>query len=298
LSHTDAFLIGDVTVAEILGGYRLATMLATGQTSQVWEVVEMSSSRHFAMKLLLPEFATNEMHRKHLFHEAEVGLKLAHANIVRILKVSKDPKNPFFIMEYFPGGSLKARLLRKDQEFIFKNAQSIVKQAATGLAFMNALKYVHRDVKPDNILVSSGGDLKLIDFAISQRIKKPGFFDKMFKKKGKVAGTRSYMSPEQIRGEFLDGRADIYSFGATCYELFTGRPPFRADNAQELLRKHILEKPQSPKTHNANITDEFADLVLKMLAKKPADRPHDFHEVLKKLQTIRILKPESPAAKK
>ena len=99
-----------------------------------------------------------------------------------------------------------------------------------------------------------------------------------------MQGTRSYMSPEQIRGEPLDGRADIYSFGATCYELVTGRPPFRGASSQDLLTKHITEKPVSPRVHNPDVTQEFGDLVLHMLAKKREDRPQDFHEVLMKLQ--------------
>jgi serine/threonine-protein kinase len=280
----------------MIGGYRLLNMLMTGQTSQVWETVEMSSSRHFAMKLLLPEFATKMEHRNFLFHEASVGKELAHANIIRIVEVSKDPVTPYFVMEYFPGGSLRARLMRKQQDFINENAHSFCKQAATGLAFMNSAGYVHRDVKPDNMLASSAGELKLIDFALAQRIKKPTFLDQFFRKKGKVQGTRSYMSPEQIRGDFLDTRADIYSFGATCYELFTGRPPFKGASNQDLLNKHIREKPITPKQYNPDITDEFADLVLRMLAKKREERPRDFHEILIKLRSIKVLKSEKRKA--
>jgi eukaryotic-like serine/threonine-protein kinase len=275
---------------EIIGGYRLLNLMRTGQTSQVWEVVEVSSHRHFAMKLLLPEHAATSAHRSFLFHEATVGLQMAHQNIIRIVTVNKDMKNPYFVMEFFPGGSLKDRLIRKHTDFIREQAQNIFKQAATALAFMNAQGWVHRDVKPDNLLVSSAGDLKVIDFALAQRIQKPTFFSRLFHRKGKVQGTRSYMSPEQIRGLPLDGRADVYSFGATCYELTTGRPPFRGASNQDLLAKHIVEKPVTPCVHNPEITDEFGDLVLRMLAKKKEDRPRDFHEVLMKLRPIRVFK--------
>jgi serine/threonine-protein kinase len=281
---------------EILGGYRLLNLLMTGQSSQVWEVVEVSSHRHFAMKLLLPEQADNPEHRRFLFHEASVGMELAHPNVVRIITVNKDLKNPYFIMEYFPGGSLKVRLMRKQTDFIREKAHSIVKQAATGLAFMNAQGWVHRDVKLDNMLVNSAGELKLIDFALAQRSQKPSFFAKLFRRRGKVQGTRSYMSPEQIRGDFLDGRADVYSFGATCYELFAGRPPFRGASNEDLLLKHIREKPVTPKIHNPDLTDEFSDLVLRMLAKKREDRPRDFHDILIKLRSIRVFKGETKSA--
>jgi serine/threonine protein kinase len=100
------------------------------------------------------------------------------------------------------------------------------------------------------------------------------------------------MSPEQIRCLALDGRADIYSFAASAYELVTGRPPFRANDGNELLRKHLIEKPTSPEIHNPQVTREFSDFVLQMLAKKKEERPNDFHVVLMKLKNIKIFKGE------
>ena len=277
---------------EIIDGYKLVNCMMTGQTSQVWEVVEVSSGRHFAMKLLLPEKLTDADMRKAMWHEASVGKELAHQNIIRIHYVGRDAKNPFYVMEYFPAGSLKIRLIRKQYDFIRERIHSIFKQAAIGLAYMNASGWVHRDVKPDNMLVNSAGDLRIIDFALAQRIQRRSLFSKLFRKKPTVMGTRSYMSPEQIRGEPLDSRADIYSFGASAYELTTYRPPFRGISAQELLQKQIVEKPTSPQIYNPDLTDEFAALVLKMLSKKREDRPETFHDVLKSLNIMRIYKTE------
>src|SRR5205807_1931065 len=146
--------------------------MATGLASQVYEVVELTSQRHFAMKLLLPEKENNAEHRRMLLHEASVGVKLAHPNVIKIISFSKDPKTPYFVMEFFPAGSLKDRLLKKQLGFIKEHALSIFKQAATALAYMHASGWVHRDIKPDNILVNSAGDLRIIDFAIAQRIEK------------------------------------------------------------------------------------------------------------------------------
>ena len=279
---------------EVVGNYRLIHSMPSGQSSQVWEVVEQSSHRHFAMKLLLPEKITDTESRRMLFHEAEVGLKLAHQNVIRISYLSKDPKAPYFVMEFFPAGSLQKRLQLKDFKFIKDRAHSIIKQAATGFAYMNASGYLHRDIKPDNILVSEGGELRIIDFALAQRIKSRNFLSNLFRSRGKAMGTRSYMSPEQIRNEILDARADIYSFGATCYELVTSRPPFRGTSSQDLLQKHILEKPASPQSLNQDVSDQFAALILKMLAKKREDRPKDFHEVLIALRTMKIFKSDAP----
>lgn len=241
------------------------------------------------MKVLLPEAAKNPDHRKTLFHEAEVGKKLAHPNVIKIIQVNKAQDLPFYVMEFFPSGSLKVRIQKKDTAFIKEFADKIVKQTATGLAYMNASGWIHRDVKPDNILVNSLGETKLIDFAITYQPPK-GMARLFYRKGGKAQGTRSYMSPEQIRGEVLDARADIYSFGATFYEVVTMRPPFRGKDSQDLLTKHIAEKPVAPKQLNPEITDEFNALILQTLAKKKEDRPRDFHEVLMKLRGMRVFR--------
>jgi serine/threonine-protein kinase len=244
--------------------------------------------RHFAMKVLLPEAARKPEERAILFHEAEVGKKLAHANLVRIISINRSPDTPFFVMEFFPSGSLRTRIQNKDTAFLREHIDKIVKHAATGLAYMNASGWIHRDVKPDNIIVNSLGDTKLIDFAIAYQ--PPKGLAKLFRRRGKAQGTRSYMSPEQIRGHVLDARADVYSFGSTFYEVVAGRPPFRWKDEQDLLSKQIAEKPVPPKTHNPDVTDDFNALLLTMLAKKREDRPKDFHEILMKLRSMRVFK--------
>jgi serine/threonine-protein kinase len=277
-------------VNELIGGYKLRTLLQTGQTSQVFEVVEPHSNRHFAMKLLLPEAASDAEQRKILFHEADIGVKLTHQNVIRIVKVNRSPESPHFIMEFFPSGSLRLRLQAKDVAFIREHARKIFKEAATGLAYMNAMGYIHRDVKPDNILVNSIGETKIIDFAITQ--KAPTGLAKLFRRKKRPQGTPSFMSPEQIKDEVLDGRADIYSYACTLYELTTGRKPFTGTTQSDLLTRHFTEKPVPPTAHNKDLTDEFAALVVKMMSKKKEDRPASFHEVLMALRKIKIFKDE------
>jgi len=275
-------------VNETIGGYKLRSLLQTGQVSQVFEVVEPHSNRHFAMKILLPEAAEKSDVRANLFHEAEVGTKLRHENVIHILKVSRDAHSPHFIMEYFPSGSMRTRLMGKDFTFIKEHARAVFKQAATGLAYMHASGWVHCDVKPDNMLVNAAGQLKWIDFAISKRI--PKGLAKMFHRQRKAQGTPSYMSPEQIRKQALDARADIYGLGATYYELLTGRPPLRGNTIPDLLNKQLIEKPITPQGHNKDVTDEFAALVLRMLAKKKEDRPPSCHDVLIAMRKMKVFK--------
>lgn len=279
-------------IGELIGGYKLRALLQTGQSSQVFEVIEPHSNRHFAMKLLLPEKSKEESERAVLFHEAEVGVKLTHPNVIRIAKVNRSKENPHFIMEFFPSGSLRLRLQAKDSKFLREKARRIFRQAATGLAYINASGYVHRDVKPDNILVNPLGDTKIIDFAITRRKSKGGF--SLFRTKRQPQGTPSYMAPEQIKDDPHDGRADVYSFGCTLYELTTGKKPFTGTSQQDLLTRHFVEKPVSPVSHNKDLTDEFGALVLKMMAKKREDRFPSFHEFLIALQKVKIYKDERP----
>src|SRR5262249_31253913 len=154
--------------------------------------------------------------------------------------------------------------------------------------YMNASGWLHHDVKPDNILVNSSGDVRLIDFAIAERI--PTGLAKLFYRKKKAAGTPSYMAPEQIRKQPLDPRADVYRYGCTIYEVVTGRAPFRGSSIQDLLSRHFTEKPISPQYHNQDLTDEFSALVLRCLAKKKEERFKDFHEVLIALRSMRVYK--------
>jgi serine/threonine protein kinase len=274
-----------------IDSYKLLNLMMTGQTSQVWECSELSSGRHFALKLLLPEHARDSEQRQYLFHEAEVGKQIVHPNIIKILDLKRDPVHPYVIMEFFPSTNLKLRLMRKDP-FIHERIKDVIEKTATGLAYMHSRDWIHRDVKPDNILFSAAGEVRIIDFALASRraTRKKGLFGRM-KKVGKAQGTRSYMSPEQIRAEPLDERADVYSFGATLYELLTFRPPFRAATAEDLLKKQLYEKPENPQVYNAEITREMADLIIRMLDKNPDKRPRDFSDFLMKFRAIRVFKP-------
>ena len=151
---------------------------------------------------------------------------------------------------------------------------------------MHGRGWVHRDVKPENILFNKSGEVRVIDYALAKRIS--GGLSKLFG--GKVAreGTRTYIAPEQIRCEPPSPSSDIYSFGITCYELACGRPPFRANSSQELLEKHLGEKPIPLMSHNKQVTPEFNDLVLKMIQKRAADRFSSLDEFLSRFRSIRV----------
>ena len=275
----------------LIAGYRLINLMMTGQTSQVWEATEPGSGRHFALKLLLPEHEKDSYHRRLLFHEARVGMTMHHPNIIKMLRVSESKTTPHIIMEFFPGGNLKMRIMRK-QEIVKEKARSIIIQAASGLAHMHDKGWVHRDVKPDNILVNSAGEVRIIDFALAQRIQRSEGWFSWLRRKRQTAGTRSYMSPEQILSRALDERADVYSFGATVYEILTYRPPFRGATPNDLLNKHLKEKPVAPLVLVPEITEECSNFVLRMLAKDKKERPKSMHEVTQAFRQMRVFRGE------
>ena len=272
---------------DVLNGFRFLNLLMTGQTSQVWQVIREEDRRYFALKLLLPETVRDPMHRHFLDHEARVGLELRHDNVIRIYNYFQERKNPHFVMEYFPSVNLKLRIIYK-QPIVREKMVEIVTQTCKALTHMHEKRWVHKDVKPDNVLVSDGGQVRLIDFALAGRVVTG--WKKLFARRGAVMGTRSYMSPEQIRGEPLDARADIYSLGVSLFELVTARRPFVADNPDLLLRKHLYGRPDVPRAYNPDITDDFEELILRMLSKKREGRPESMAAFLAEFRHLRHFK--------
>ena len=279
----------------VIGGYRRMSIMQTGQNSEVWQVCDAGAGRQMAaMKLLLPEREHDRAQQKALRHESKVGLQLEHPKIIRTFKFGRDKHIVFILMEYFPSLNLKLRLMRKQYEsFVRPKLRTILIQAAQALDYMHSLKWVHRDVKPDNILVDSLANVKLIDFALA--VKAASGFLKRFGRRSVTAGTRSYMSPEQIRGLPVDARADVYSFGVLSYEIVAGRLPFVGQSASDLLRKHIFEAPPPIETAR-RVTPEFEKLLHRMMAKKEKDRLPTMMDFQNELRRIRIFTDEGAEA--
>src|SRR4051812_19628858 len=273
---------------EQIGGFRFVRMIHPGATSVVIEVIQESTQRRFALKQLLASHVSNA-ERKAFAFEAKLGMQLRHPNLVTVHEYFRDPEQPYFIMDLFPAIHMKLPIARPSvYPMPVEHLHRIMEQAAAGLHYMHEKKWVHRDVKPENILVNKSGDVKVIDYALAMR---PfSLLKVLMQAKAPRQGTPSYMAPEQIRCESPTPAADIYSFGVTCYEIACGRPPFRANSANELLNKHLSERALPPSNHNPEITPEFSDLVLKMIAKKPADRPESLEDFRLKFSRVRIYK--------
>lgn len=284
-----------LTSQDRIGSYRLLNVIKTGQTSQVWAVINERDQRRLALKILMSDFRKDREHIAYMKQEALVGKPLDHPNVIKVYDYAVDQGTPYLVLEYFPAPNIKEILqtIRTEVAFLMPR---IVASAAEGLAYFNQQGWVHRDVKPDNFLVNRHGHVKLIDFALAVRAKKKGFFTGFFGGKQKVQGTRSYMSPEQIRGEPLDERADVYSFGCTIFHLIAGRPPYTGLNSDDLLNKH-LKAPLPPlEAQDRNITSQFGELIRSTMAKVPDKRPASMSAFITELRVTPMFKvaPEIP----
>jgi serine/threonine protein kinase len=268
-----------------VGSHRLLNQIGMGRHCMVWDAMIDSKSERRALKIMIKEDKDQAALMKHEFNIAK---DLQHPNVIRFFEYNLFQNHPYVAMEYFPSINLKQLLQQKGVEGISPRLANILEQAALGLAYIHDKGVIHRDIKPDNYLINDKGVVKLIDFAIAEQ--KKGFFGRLFGGSKQISGTRSYMSPEQIRGEALDERSDIYSFGCMAYELATAKFPFTGSNTNELLNKHLKSTAPPMEQHNKNVTPGFSALMKKMLAKKPSDRPANMNAVAIELKASGVVK--------
>lgn len=280
-----------------LGPYRLVRLIRVGSTCQVWEAInEHGSSERVALKALVDEHVSNKTEIAGLKHEFEVAKTLSHSNIIKIHEFKHGRDSTYLVLELYSEDNLKQLLRDVGTDFIAPILTKIIDKIAIGLSHLHDKGWIHCDIKPDNFLVSREGDLKIIDFAITQ--KKKNALVALFGK-SKVQGTRSYMSPEQIRGKGIAERSDIYSLGCVIFELLAGKAPYTATSPDELLSKHLSAAIPNVTVNNGNVTPEFSKFLMTMLAKKPDRRPETMTDILRAVREIRIFKntPKAPPAK-
>jgi serine/threonine-protein kinase len=268
-------------IGRLIGQYRVVSTLYTGKYSRIYKGVEDRTFKEVAIKVLLPE-AKSAKRLKALENEARWGQEFSHPHLLEIYSYEDNEIGPHFVMEFFPSRNLRERILHKEP-LVQEKAKQIVTAVAEALAYVHRQGVIHRDVKPSNILVSDQAEAKLIDFSIAEPM---GTKHRRFLFKPRVEGTPAYMAPEQIRGEALDGRCDIYALGATIYEMMTGHPPFTADAEQKIVRKHLVTQVPSMVQRNMAVSEDLDRLVKRMLSKNREDRPPRMEAVLKRLHDI------------
>ena len=271
-----------------IGPFRLLEVVNRGQSCCLWRAYDDEKREFVGIKTLLESTAKQRGQVQLLEHEYKVATKFSHPNLIHIFHYDWYNKIPYIGMEWFSAINLKM-WINRGYETYCEHIPQIFLQAVQALAYQHEQGWVHRDIKPDNFLFAPESvTVKMIDFALARKIT-PDFM-KFFTLKGKIQGTASYMSPEQIQRLPANPLADIYSLGCTFYELLTTRLPFVGVSLNELLNKHISAPLPSVALKNRNVTKEFAELLKSMLAKKPQERPKDTEELLILLRTTRLFR--------
>lgn len=271
-----------------LGAYRLLNVVHTGHASVIWQAYDDANERIVGVKTLLEKDNRDREQLHYLRWEQTIGQKLRHPSIIEIYPSPWDASQPHFAMEWFSSPNLKQRFLQSSEK-LAPLLPKIIGQACDAMSYLHKMGWVHQDIKPDNFLVTDDGDVKLIDFALAKRCRS-GLSKWLVPKTRLIQGTKSYISPEQIRGQSLDGRADLYSFACTIHEILSGKPPFTGTSANDLLNKHLRSTAPSLEGLNPNVTSEFAQLIRRSLSKKRDARPESVDDFLREFRMMRVFK--------
>jgi serine/threonine protein kinase len=277
------------------GAYEVLDILGSGGMGRVYRARNVTLDRVVALKTLAPQFSADSGFVQRFLKEARAAARLNHPNIVQIYDFGCEEGTYYLAMEYVDGPSLrallgKARLNERD-------AVLLVRHAVAALAVAHAQGIVHRDIKPDNLMLTSRRDrLKLVDLGIAKRLDE----DQVLTQTGQAVGTPQYISPEQIRGvRDIDARADIYSLGATFFQLVTGHAPYEGTSGAMIMSMHLTHPLPDPRTYVPELSEGVCRVLRKMMAKDRDERYRDVHSLdrdLYKLQIGETPQPLEPTA--
>jgi len=278
--------------------YKFEKQVGKGGFASVFLVQDNALKRPVAMKVLNQDFSKVDAARYNFLCEAQIAAQFNHPNIVFVYEVgelfekqytdfldfppgivnSHPDRLIYFTMQYVEGETL-TRWIRSKKNVSVADCLNIMREIVKALAFAHGKGVIHRDVKPDNIMISADGHVQVMDFGIATLAKTSGEEDSEKKGKVEIACTPKYASPEQLRGKDLDGRSDIYSFGILAYEMFTGAAPFRGKSISEIVGKQLKARPKAISETRSDVKPALEDLIFKCLAKKAENRFQDAEEL-------------------
>ena len=253
--------------------------------AEVYLAEQERLKRRVAVKILRPELAGDRTYLQRFELEAQAAASLVHANIVQIYEVGCVDGLHYIAQEYVEGQNLGDYIARHGPPDL-PHALSIMRQVAAALAKAAEQGVVHRDVKPENIMLTSGGEVKVADFGLARLTREGAAND--LTQIGITLGTPLYMSPEQVEGKPLDPRSDIYSFGVTCYHMLSGAPPFGGETALGVAVQHLKTRPQPLEAIRPDLPPALCRIVHQMLAKDPAQRFATGRELLRELRRVQM----------
>jgi serine/threonine protein kinase len=288
----------------IAGRYRILAKLGEGGMGAVYQAEQISLKRTVAVKLLRPDVSASPMLLRRFNAEAEAVAKLRHPNTVNIYDFGQDTDGALFIaMELLEGSSLRT-VIHHEAPLPIRRALAIASQVAASLADAHGKTIIHRDLKPDNVMLTDRGRSKdnvtVLDFGIAKLRDDTRGTQHQMTQAGDMLGTPQYMAPEQIRGDQIDGRTDIYALGGMIYEMVTARLPYEAPTVMALLSKHLLEQapPPSQRRPELGIPPMIDDLVMCAMAKDPGARPATMEEYGERIAAVLASLPAEATAQR
>jgi serine/threonine-protein kinase len=263
----------EVGPGQTFGSYEVLEELGRGGMGRVFRAKHVTLEREVALKLLAEQFSQDEFYVQRFLKEARAAARLNHPGIVQIYDFGQVGTHWYLAMELVEGRSL-AHFLKTWGRFSEQNAIVLARQTLTALGVAHAAGIVHRDIKPDNVILGKKGIVKLVDLGLAKKIDDPGASATGF-----AAGTPYYISPEQIEGRAdVDGRADLYSLGATLFQLVTGQVPFPGSSSAVIMSRHLNERAPDPRTFTPELSEGFCAAVLRLLARERDRRPRNAEE--------------------
>ena len=269
-----------MTEPRFLGGrYDLGEVLGHGGMAEVRIGVDRRLGRTVAIKTLRADLATDPTFQARFRREAQSAASLNHPSIVAVYDTGEETVDgisvPYIVMEYVEGRTLRD-VLREGRRILPERALEITADVLDALEYSHRAGIIHRDIKPANVMLTPGGDVKVMDFGIARAVSDASA---TMTQTAAVIGTAQYLSPEQARGESVDSRSDIYSTGCLLYELLTGRPPFVGDSPVSVAYQHVREEPRPPSMLDPEVSPVGDAITLKALQKKPLDRYQSANEM-------------------
>ena len=262
-----------MTQPRLLGGrYELDGVVGRGGMAEVYRARDIRLDRIVAIKTLRTDLARDQIFQARFRREAQSAASLNHPSIVAVYDTGEDMATgvpvPYIVMEYVDGRTVRD-LLQEGHRLLPERSLEIIDGVLRALDYSHQAGIVHRDIKPGNVMVTRNGDIKVMDFGIARAMSDA---QATMTQTAQVIGTAQYLSPEQARGERVDSRSDLYSTGCLLYELLTGRPPFTGDSPVAIAYQHVRENPVPPSRVDPDVPPWADAIVLKAMAKSPADR--------------------------
>lgn len=267
---------------ERIGKYRIVGLLGMGGMGVIYKAVQEPLNRVVALKVLLPQFSQDAESSQRFETEAKAVSMLQHQNVVQLFEYGEENGSRYFTMQYIDGESLAERIEQK-KPMPMEKVIDFSKQICRGLRYAHGMDVIHRDIKPQNVLIDKHEVARLSDFGIAKMVSQHSIT-----MTGVTVGTPEYMSPEQAAGQELTASSDIYSLGILIYEMLTKNPPFVANNPVAVAYKQVHELPVPPSVKRTDIPKRMELIVLKALKKNPKERYQQIDEMLEHLDSVDV----------